>query len=418
MGKQRASRTSTRAGAKRGVVLEELVSEETYTTETETINFTASEPVHPHPTTTFEIGTHPVEEDVPLVAREINLFGPSDLDRAVFCRQLATLIEVGIPLLRALQMLARRTAHSRLSKGIRDVARRVEEGQSVSQAMDANVRVFSPLVCNIVRVGETGGILETSLVRLAQIMESRADMKRKVGAALMYPAVALIVAFCVIAVILIKAVPKFASVYAEAKVELPRPTRFVLGMSHLASHYFYVWVILFAAAAWFIWWGSKTPRGKEILSFLALRTPIISRINQKIAVARFSRTLSGLLSAGVPLIESIAIAADTNENTLVSDALRKVHAGVQRGEKITRPLAQENVMPPLVIDMISIGEETGTLDTMLTKIADIYDAEVDAILRGLASIIEPLLIVFLGGIVILIALAVFLPYFHLVEVIQ
>ncbi|MBI3734988.1 type II secretion system F family protein, partial [Candidatus Sumerlaeota bacterium] len=368
-------------------------------------------------TPAFEIGEHPMEEDAPLFAREIHFFGPSNLDRAVFCRQLATLIEVGIPLLKALQMLSRRTAHAKLAEAISRVARGVEEGQSVSDAMRENEQVFSPLVCNLIKVGEQGGMLETSLIRLAQIMESRADIKRKLVAAMAYPAVALCVAFAVIVLILVKAVPVFTSVYGEAGADLPPLTQVVIGVSNFVTGWFWIWLpLLVVAIAAAIWYG-RTPEGKHLYSLLALRVPGLSRVTQKIAVARFSSTLGGLLASGIPLIESVSIAAETNENRVIGDALRSVHSGVEKGEKMTRPLAKADIFPPLVVDMISIGEETGTLDRMLDKIADIYEADVDSALRGLATIIEPLLIVFLGGVVIVIALAVMLPYFHLVEIV-
>lgn len=366
--------------------------------------------------TPSDIGSHPPEEDQPMM-KEIHLFGVSNLDRAIFCRQLATLIEVGIPLLRALKMLSRRTPHPKLAKAIATVASKVEEGQSVSNAMFEQSKVFSPIVCNVVRVGEIGGILEDSLVRLAQIMESKADMNRKIFSALMYPFVALTVAFAVIIVILTKAVPVFTSVYKESAHDLPQITQFVINVSDIVTKGFWIWIPLLIAAV-FGWQAfRRTPPGIRVASLISLRFPIVGRITRKIGVARFSRTLGGLLTAGVPLVEGLTIAADTNENVIISDALRSVQRSVEKGEKVGLPLARTRIFPPMVVDMISIGEETGTLDRMLDKIADIYDADVDSTLRGLSSVIEPLLIVFLGGIVIVIALAVMLPYFQLVEIV-
>lgn len=365
----------------------------------------------------FELGSHPPEEDAGRITGQIHLFGPSNLDRAIFCRQFATLIEVGIPLLRALQMLSTRTPHAHLAKAIQDVATKVEQGQSISDAMRDNERVFSPLVCNIIRVGETGGILEPSLIRLAQIMESRADMNRKIFSAVLYPLTALAVAIGVVILIMVKAVPIFMSVYGEADVELPSLTLFVVGISNFLTKWLLIWLPALIGGAIWAGWFSRTDNGRAVVSALALRMPIVSRVARKIAVARFSRTLGSLLTSGVPLIEALQITADTNENTVIADALHRVHASVEKGEKMARPLAHARIFPPLVVDMIAIGEETGTLDRMLEKIADIYDADVDATLRGLSTIIEPMLIVVLGGVVIVIALAVMLPYFNLVNLV-
>lgn len=365
----------------------------------------------------FELGSHPPEADAGRMTGQIHLFGPSNLDRAVFCRQFATLIEVGIPLLRALQMLSVRTPHAQLAKAIADVAKKVEEGQSISDAMRDNERTFSPLVCNILRVGETGGILESSLIRLAQIMEARADMNRKVLSAVLYPLTALAVAVGVVILIMVKAVPIFMSVYGEADADLPSLTLLVVGISNFLTKWLPIWLPLLIGGSIWAGWYSRTDSGRAVVSALSLRMPIVSRVARKIAVARFSRTLGSLLNSGVPLIESLQITADTNENTVIADALNRVHASVEKGEKMARPLGQAKIFPPLVVDMIAIGEETGTLDRMLGKIADIYDADVDATLRGLSTIIEPLLIVALGGVVIVIALAVMLPYFNLVNLV-
>lgn len=370
------------------------------------------------PTTTArDIGTHPAEEDQP-VAREIHLFAPDNLDRAVFCRQLATMIEVGIPLLRALQLLSKRTSHPKLGAAIARVAKKVEEGQSVSQAMKDDEKIFSPIVCNIVRVGEVGGILEGSLVRLAQIMETKAEMNRKIRAAMMYPLTALAVAVVVVGVIMVKAVPVFTSVYGEAGAELPGPTKIVIGISAFSIRFWPLVALLVVGAIVGISYFSKTPPGRRVFSLIALRGPVVSRITKKIGVARFSRTLSGLLTAGVPLVEGLSIAAETNENVIISETLHRVHRSVEKGEKIGPPLARSRIFPLLTVDMISIGEETGTLDRMLERVANIYDAEVDSTLRGLSTIIEPLLIVLLGGVVIFIALAVMLPYFNLGDIVQ
>ncbi|MCL5270991.1 MAG: type II secretion system F family protein [bacterium] len=364
------------------------------------------------------IGAVPPEMDSKL-SQPLSFGNPSDLDRAAFCRQFATLIEVGIPILKALQMMTRRTHQARLRRAIAAAAKGVEEGQSLHQAMAPHSHVFSPMAVNIIRVGEVGGILESSLVRLADIMESKVRIKRKVLAACMYPIVALLVAISVISIIMTKAIPTFVEVYSQAGKEedLPQATRLMIGLSEFMVA---TWPFLLGLAvliiAGLILWG-RTPMGARVYSWLAIKVPIIAGVNRKIAVARSSRTLGSLLTAGIPLIDAISITADTNENVLVCDSLKTVHDEVEKGERMTDPLTRANIFPPLVTDMIGIGEETGTLDTMLIKVADIYDEEVDVTLNGFSSIIEPLLIVVLGGVVIFIAVSVLLPYFRMAQVV-
>ncbi|OPZ03971.1 MAG: Type II secretion system protein F [candidate division BRC1 bacterium ADurb.BinA292] len=298
-----------------------------------------------------------------------------------------------------------------------ETAEAVERGETIHQAMSRNKAIFSPLVVNIIRVGEVGGMLESSLLRLADIMEAKARIRRKIASASMYPIVALCVALGVITLVLVEAVPRFASIYQESGQTLPKPTQFVINLSNFLVGGWWILLILIVALllAGRLW--TATTAGNRFFSWLALNTPGLSGVNRKIAVARSTRTLGELIAAGFPLTDALLITAQTNENAIVADALRDVHAHVEQGERMTEPLAQARVFPPMVVDMISIGEETGTLDRMLLKIAEIYDAEVETALNGLATIIEPLLIVLMGCVVIFIALAVLLPYFNLVNVV-
>lgn len=376
----------------------------------------AGEKRHPH-VTPYEIGNMPPEEENAL-SKPLSFGGPSYLDRAVFCRQLATLIEVGIPMLKAMQMLGTRTANGRLRAAIADAARGIEEGLPIHQSLARNRNTFSPIVVNVVRVGEIGGILEDSLIRLAEIMETKAKMRRKIVAASAYPMVALAVAILVVGVIMIRAIPVFAEIYKESGSELPAPTVLIIGLSNFLTSAWPVLIVIAVLAAIGLRMWRRTPGGQRFFSWISLKLPILRGITQKIGVARFTRTLGGLVTAGVPLVDALRISADSNENTVIADALRDVQQHVEKGERMAAPLAHAGVFPPLVVDMIGIGEETGTLDRMLVKVADIYDAEVDAVMSGLSSIIEPLLIVVLGGIVIFIALAVLLPYFNLVNVVE
>lgn len=351
------------------------------------------------------------------LSKPITLFGPNYLERAVFCRQFSTLIQVGIPVLKALQMLSRRTSNGRLRNAIAEAARGVEEGEPINQALARNERTFSPLVISIVRVGEVGGILDESLRRLADIMESKARIRKQAWSAAMYPIVAVCVAILVVMVIMVKAIPTFAAVYEQSKVPLPRPTEIIIALSHFFVAAWPIVIVLLVAAAIGLPLWDGTPSGRRFFSWVGLRFPILSGVNRKIAVARSCRTLGGLVSAGIPLTEAVRITGDSSENLLVADALYEVRDEIERGGRMNEPLARARIFPPVVTDMIAVGEETGTLDTMLNKIADSYDMEVASTLAGMASIIEPLLIIMLGGVVMFIATAVLLPYFKMATVV-
>jgi type IV pilus assembly protein PilC len=349
--------------------------------------------------------------------QEIAFFPPNTRDMAIFCRQLATLLDVGIPLLRSLKILSERTQHPRLKKVVGAVAARVEEGQSLSSSLAEHPKVFSALFVNVVRVGEVGGILDNSLKRLADILEKKSDIKKKIIAALAYPTAAFVVALGVIIVILAVAIPRFAEVYAKEEADLPGITKVVLAISAFVRGYPFIYVPLILAAIIGIWFYGRTPPGKWMFDQLRLRLPVIGGINMKINVARFSRTIGGLLDAGIPLLEALNLSAQTSENVVVAKALKETHDSVEQGGKMDVPLRKNSIFPDMVVDMIAIGDEAGAMDTMLNKIADTYETDVDASLRGLTALIEPLLIVFMGFVVIFIALAVLLPYFNLVNVV-
>lgn len=353
-----------------------------------------------------------------LLMTNISLFGPNIQDMATFCRQLALLIDVGIPLLRSLRILGERTSNQKLGNVIKKVADHVESGGTFSSALEKYPKVFTPLFVNVIQIGELGGILEGSLKRLADILEKKAEIKKKVLSAMMYPTVALIVAFTLIIIVLTVAIPTFAQVYADSKVPLPRPTRVILAISNALTTYYYFYVPLFIAAIVLFFMFLKTPVGKRLFDRFLLGFPIIGMINTKIAMARFSRTLGSLLTAGIPLLEGISVTAETSENVIIGEELIKSYENVEKGGKMDEPLREKEIFPPLVIDMLAIGDEAGALDTILLKIADSYDSDVDVILKGIMSIIEPLLIIFLGGMVMFIALALLLPYFNLVRVIN
>ncbi len=362
--------------------------------------------------------TAPARTPQPSVfTRELGLLPPNIRDMATFCRQLATLLDVGIPLLRSLKILSERTQHPRLKKVVGEVAKSVEEGQSLSSALAKFPRVFSPLFVNVVKVGEVGGILESSLKRLADILEKKADIKKKIFSAVAYPVAALLMSIGIIILMLVVAIPRFEQVYKEQAAQLPGVTRIILAVSHFVQDYPLIYVPLLVVAIVLLIAYGRTPVGRRMYDWLKLKLPIMGPINVKINVARFTRTAGGLLAAGIPLLEVLNVAFRTAENVVVAEAIKQTHDNVERGGKMDEPLRKNPVFPPLVVDMIAIGDEAGALDMMLNKIADVYETDVDASLKGLTALIEPLLIVFLGFVVIFIALGLLLPYWNLVRVI-
>lgn len=351
-----------------------------------------------------------------ILRQRITFLGPNVRDMAVFCRQLATLLEVGIPLVRSLRILADRSQHPRLRKVSAMVARDVEEGNRLSDAFEKHPRIFPALLVNVARVGEAGGILEPSLNRLADTMEQKLIIRRKITGALMYPITALIVATCVLLLILVYAIPVFSEVYRDTGAELPALTQMIISLSNFAQKFWWLILLGIILAVVLLIVIGRTPPGRRAFDWIRLKAPVVGGINTKINVARVTRNLGNLLTAGIPLMDALAIVARTSENVVVGEALENARENIEAGGKIDEPLRRSHVFPPMVVDMVTIGDEAGALDTMLLKVADIYDEDVDAALKGMSSLVEPLLIVLLGGAVILIALAVLLPYFSLASV--
>lgn len=333
---------------------------------------------------------------------------------SVFCRQLSTMLDVGIPLLRSLQILGQRTSNERLKPVLQDVAKKVEEGQPLSAAMYAHPKTFSSAFVSVVRVGESGGILENSLGRLADVLERRLEIRRRVLSAVMYPMMALLVELAVIVIVLTYALPRLVDAFPSEE-ELPVITQWVMGMSAwLQANWVYTVAGIAAVIVLFVLWKSSTG-GRAAWQRFILGVPIIGDINRKINVANFSRSLGSLVAAGVPLIDALGISADTSDNAVVRRTLHRVRDTVERGGKMDDPMRSEPIFEPMVVDMVMVGDESGALDTMLLKIADNYDSEVDNTLRLLTSILEPILIVIMGFAVGFIAIAVFVPYLSLVR---
>lgn len=338
--------------------------------------------------------------------------GPRQM--AAYCRQLATLVDVGVPLVKSLQILAERSAHRKLRSVSADLARRLEEGQSLSAAMAAHPRLFSSLFVSVVRTGEAGGILDISLRHLADLLERNAEIRRRVIGAMIYPLIALVLEILIIALIMVYALPKLVAAYPKPE-DLPAITRWLMNVASWVGAN-WVWVVLIVVGIVVLCsLVRRTSGGRAFTQSIALRLPLFGNLIRKINVERFARTLGNLTAAGIPLIDALAITAETADNEVVRRTLIKVRDTVEKGGKMDEPMRSAPIFDPLVIDMVMVGDEAGALDTMLLKIADTYDSEVDVALKGLSSILEPLLIVLLGLAVGFLAVAVFLPYVSLVR---
>src|ERR687898_7342 len=341
-------------------------------------------------------------------------------DLVVFSRQLATMINAGLSIVRALYILSEQTENPKLKDVVVAVRKDVEAGLSLSEALERHPKVFSRLYVEMVKAGEVGGILDGVLLRLADQLERDQDLRRKIRAALTYPAVVLVLAILVTSFMLIFIVPVFARMFQDFGGTLPLPTRVCMFLSNILTSF---WGILVYAAMglgiylFFRW--KKTENGRKVWGRAVLRIPAkIGDVVKKATLARFARTLGTLSAAGVPILQAIEITATSSGNWVVENALLKSRDAIREGLPIYKPLEDEPVFPPMVIRMIAVGEETGDIDGMLGKIADFYESEVDATVKALTSIIEPLMIVVVGGIVGGIIIAMYLPMFKIFELVE
>ncbi|HSQ32424.1 MAG TPA: type II secretion system F family protein [Gemmatimonadaceae bacterium] len=339
-------------------------------------------------------------------------------DIVIFTRQFSTMINAGLPLVQALDILATQSENPALKDVTRQVVFDVESGNTLADAMRKHPKAFSELYVNMVAAGEAGGILDTILMRLAVFMEKNDALVRKVKGAMIYPAVIISVAAIAITVLLIFVIPTFQTMFESANIALPLPTRIVIGLSHTLKTYWY----MIAGAMIGIFLGVKkyyqTPSGKLTIDRKLLRLPVLGDVLRKSAVSRFTRTLGTLISSGVSILDGLEITAKTAGNRVIQDAIMESRASIAGGETIAAPLKKSQVFPPMVISMIAVGEQTGGLDEMLSKIADFYDEEVDAAVSGLLALMEPVMIVFLGVVVGGMVVAMYLPIFDMVNAVQ
>jgi type IV pilus assembly protein PilC len=341
-------------------------------------------------------------------------------DLVVFSRQFATMINAGLPIVRSLYVLSEQTDNPKLEEVIVQVRKDVEAGLALSEALDKHPKVFSRLYVEMVRAGEIGGILDGVLLRIADQLEGDQELRRKVKSAMTYPTVVLILAILAASFMLIFIVPVFAKMFEDLGGTLPLPTRVAMGISDILTSIY--GVLLYAGMIGgviaFLRW-KNTEQGRKVWGRVSLRIPFkIGDVIQKVALARFARTLGTLSAAGVPILQAIEITASSSGNWVMENALLKSRDAIREGIPIYRPLEDEPVFPPMVTRMIAVGEETGDIDGMLSKIADFYESEVDATVKALTSIIEPLMIVVVGGIVGGIIIAMYLPMFKIFELVQ
>ncbi len=331
-----------------------------------------------------------------------------------FTRQFATMIGAGLPMVQCLEILATQTENKEMAKVITAIRDSVQGGATLSESMARHPKVFDQLYVNMVEAGEVGGALDAILVRLAIYREKADKLVRKVKGAMMYPSVIVVVAVGVTIAMLTFIVPVFASMFAGVGSELPAPTQIVLDISNfLRSNSIYLLGTIIGLVAALLWW-KKTPQGALSIDRLLLRMPVLGTLVRKSSVARFTRTLATLLSSGVSILEALDITAKTSGNLVVANAINKSVLAIAEGDTITAPLKESGVFPPMVIQMIGVGEKTGGLDDMLNKIADFYDEEVNDAVAALTSIIEPVIIVVMGGIIGGLLIAMYLPMFDII----
>jgi type IV pilus assembly protein PilC len=339
-------------------------------------------------------------------------------DLAVFCRQFATMVNSGLPILRALAILADQTTSKELAKTLVVVRTDVEQGASFSGALAKHPKAFNDLFIAMVKAGETGGVLDDVLLELADMIEEEVELRRRIKSAMTYPVVVVILVLLIMAAMLLFIVPQFETIYATLGGKLPLPTQVLLGASRILRTYWWMVALLAIAGRWGFKRFKATPAGRLRVDSLKIKVPVFGPLFHKVALARFSSTFGMLLKAGVPILQAMDIVKDTVNNKVLSRAVDDVKGSIREGESIAKPLARHAVFPPMVVQMLAVGEETGAVDTMLAKVAQFYNQEVQATVDALTSLIEPLLIAFVGAGVGAAVVALYMPMFNIINLIK
>lgn len=339
-------------------------------------------------------------------------------DVVVFTRQLSTMIDAGLPLVQCLQILARQQDNPTFKEMLTAIQADVETGTTLADSMRKHPKVYDSLYCNMIEAGELGGILDTILQRLATFKEKAMALQKRIKGAMTYPAICLGICLLVLAVILIFVVPVFDKMFKDFGSTLPAPTQMVVNLSNAVKSY---WWAIFGIVLLFIWIFKKyynTERGRLQVDHMLLWSPVIGDLVRKVAVSKFTRTLSTMLQSGVPILDALGVVARTAGNKVIERAIVRVSAAIAEGRPIAEPLEESQVFPPMVVQMINVGESVGALDTMLEKVADFYDSEVDQAVDNLTAMIEPFMMVFLGGVIGGLVVAMYLPIFQIASVIS
>jgi len=345
----------------------------------------------------------------PKVAGKVNA-----KELAIFTRQFSVMIDAGLPLVQCLEILSTAQENKGFAKILAGVRSSVESGTTLANGLRQYPKIFDSLYCNMVEAGETGGILDTILQRLSGYIEKAVKLTRAVKSAMIYPVSVLGIAGAVILLLMWQVVPIFATLFAGLGVDLPLPTRIVIGISHAVATFAWIGIVLGGAGIWGLKQYYATPGGRMLIDTLILKLPLLGNLMRKIGVARFTRTLGTLITSGVPMLEAMDITARTSGNAVIEKAIQEVRTAIEGGRTIVDPLRETGVFPNMVVQMIGVGEQTGALDAMLQKIADFYEDEVDAAVGDLLTAMEPLMIVFLGTVVGGVVISLYLPLFSLI----
>ncbi len=340
------------------------------------------------------------------------------LNLAVFCRQFSTMVDAGVSLVRCLDVLGRQTQDAKLKKILLDVGERVEGGESLSRAMQRHPKAFNNLFLGLIRAGEVGGVLEESLQRLSQFLEKDVELRRKVKAAMTYPALVGILSLVIVGFLVTWFIPQWAAILKDLGMKsdtLPGPTQFLIDLSNAIVHYW--WMMGLTGMGLFFAWKAfvGTRFGRRVADRMRLKAPVFGKLHHKVCLARFSRTMGTLLTSGVPILQAMETVAGTVGNAIMADAILESRARIREGDRIGDPLEASKLFPPMVVHMIGVGEESGSLDYMLQKIADFYEADVESQLASLTAALEPIMIVCLGAMVGFIVVSMFLPLVQLIK---
>lgn len=336
-------------------------------------------------------------------------------DKAIFSRQFAAMVNAGVAMVRCLGVLSEQCANPKLKKALLAISSEVQEGTNLSEAMRKHPDCFDNLYISMVQAGEVGGVLDEVLNRLAKLLEDMARLKNQIKSAMAYPIVVGFLAIIVFLAMTIFLIPVFAKIFEDLGTELPALTQFMVNLSYVLTHYWYIIPLVFIIPTFVFRWYYKTPVGRLQIDKFSLKMPLFGDLNQKSAVARFCRIFGTLTRSGVPILSSLDIVRDTSGNQVIANAVEAAKIEIQNGGMISLAIQKEQVFPIMAIQMISIGEETGELDAMLMKVADFYEDEVEQAVKALTSILEPIMMVFLGGMVAVILLSMYLPLFKIFD---